>query len=278
MYKKIIVPLDGSETGERSLAYAQHLAKAFGSKILAIQVVIPQVTGTAEGTKVANVYLERTIAPLREQGFDVAWKAAASHVAALRIAAEADDSPKGLVCMSTHGLTGVRRWILGNIANEVIKSTRSPVLIVPQAEGKRTDAERTHMETIIAPLDGTPSAEQALPHIETMATTFGLPIHLIYVQGASKARQAQQDMNGYLQGVAQRIRANVGTESQVHVLYGDNAADAIVNHASSLPSYLIVMTTHSRIGFQEKLLGTMADRLSRRAEGPILFIHPNSEW
>ncbi len=138
--RRIVVPLDGSELGERALGPAAALAGAFGAQLVLLRAV-PFVIGS-----MGIPGLDATVAV----GLDAALAEAASEylgalsdrypgsVAAVRrgdagsaIVEFAKSEGADLVVMSTHGRSGLARWTLGSVAGYVLGATRTPTLLVP---------------------------------------------------------------------------------------------------------------------------------------------------
>lgn len=143
---RLLVPLDGSVLAERALEVAREIAPA-GSTLVLVRVVpwpssfkvegdaerVVDADATAYGIKIANTYLNRVAAPLREAGFTVDTQAVVSetkgaisrHLAVAAATWEAD-----AIVMSTHGRGGVTGWLLGSVADEVVRNVDRPVLLV----------------------------------------------------------------------------------------------------------------------------------------------------
>jgi len=143
MYKKILVPVDGSATAKRGLDEAIRLAKAGGSAIRLVHVVDELVVVDPE----VPVYYQAMIDSLRESGkatlakSEAAVKAQGIPVetvmletmgvrAADLIVEQASQWPADLIVMGTHGRRGLRRVVLGSDAELVIRHTTVPVLLL----------------------------------------------------------------------------------------------------------------------------------------------------
>lgn len=143
-YKKILVPLDGSETSEAILPEIEKLASAFKANISLLYVVpIPIFPGGIEPIvnyqpitdtliKDAEAYLRKIEKRLKGKGFTVE-----SHLQqgneAQRILEHAEGGDIDLIAMSTHGRSGVSRWLLGSVAEKVIRHANKPILLVRSA-------------------------------------------------------------------------------------------------------------------------------------------------
>lgn len=123
-FTRVLVPLDGSTLAEAVLPLARDLAAALGLELVLLRVA-PNAAERAE----AAAYLEHTAAGLRTGGLTVATRvtegAAADEI--LQVAAAEDGAP---IAMATHGRGGPARWVLGSVAETVVRAAAAPVLVV----------------------------------------------------------------------------------------------------------------------------------------------------
>jgi nucleotide-binding universal stress UspA family protein len=149
MYKKILVAIDGSDSGRRALDEAVKVAKAMDGRIQALCVVqhparlVDVSSGfaeeqTRESTEndVATAALEEARMLFAREGVEGSTRAADANgeeVAAViyRIAAEEDAD---LVVMGTRGLSGVKRLLLGSVAESFLRTADRPVMLVRNGE------------------------------------------------------------------------------------------------------------------------------------------------
>ena len=143
MYKQIVVPLDGSELAEEALNQAKNLSKSSGSPLKLVRVVdtyrtqsLP-ATGMAldyamlselaeEEIEDAKKYLTDKVEALRNKGFEVSGDVLHGPIAR-QIVSVADEND--IIVMSSHGRTGIKRWFLGSVAEEVMRNAECPVLL-----------------------------------------------------------------------------------------------------------------------------------------------------
>ena len=141
MLKKILVPLDGSELAEAVLPHVESLAKANDAQVVILRVALnpatefamtdPTIAGqmieTLEGS--TKEYLNAMYKQLMGQGLQVSMQIAEGPIAdsILQVAA---DEKIDLIAMSTHGRSGVARWLIGSIAEKVVRGANIPVLLV----------------------------------------------------------------------------------------------------------------------------------------------------
>jgi nucleotide-binding universal stress UspA family protein len=142
MYKRILVPLDGSPLAEAALEHARQLAQCHGSEIVLLRVVISPYTIVAPDLVLAGQgvdqeilqqqveqYLQAQAGKLAEQGFTVHLVACQGPVAEA-ILEHARSLAVDVIVMSTHGRGGVSRWVYGSVADRVLQAAPCPVLLI----------------------------------------------------------------------------------------------------------------------------------------------------
>jgi nucleotide-binding universal stress UspA family protein len=142
-------------------------------------------------------------------------------------------------------------------------------------------------EAILVPLDGSTSAEHALPWALSVAQHTGAPLHLVRVHvppaplmvGSELASDVMLDAairkieSTYLEETVGRLEKNIATPIHYSLLEG-GAADAIDDHAKAIKAELIVITSHGRGAFARFWLGSVADKIIRHSPAPILVVRP----
>lgn len=148
MYQRIVVPLDGSDLAAGALPHARDAARTHDAPIFLVRVVDPPFVNSVRvlksGTQTlladpadvyqdevveAQAYIDRQVQRLERDGFEASGLVLAGQ-AATGVASTINDSD--LIVMSSLGRTGVRRWFLGSVAEDILKRTSVPVLIVRQ--------------------------------------------------------------------------------------------------------------------------------------------------
>jgi len=139
---RILVPLDGSTVAEQVLPPVTEIALALDAEIVLFQVPIIHVSGSLSGdwylpihgvldtaVQDAEAYLDGTAAGLSEQGVSVSTATRIGGVAE-SIIGYTQANRVDLIAMCTHGRTGLGRWILGSVADRVLRGSRVPILLV----------------------------------------------------------------------------------------------------------------------------------------------------
>ena len=147
MYKKILVPLDGSELAEHVLEHVKAAAKGCQDpRVTLLQVIEPLLISFKADITIANKYreeedkfeasvqdyLSRVAEPLKKSG--IAVETAIINITHGSVAGEilnyAKDNGVDLIIMSTHGKSGSSRWHFGSVSDRVASHSTIPVLIV----------------------------------------------------------------------------------------------------------------------------------------------------
>ncbi len=136
----ILVPLDGSELAEEALDVAVDIARPAGGSITLFAAFDPAVAqglaayADAEqitGAMAAEAYLDQVAARLVGTGVDFAKTSSDGSNAAEEIIDRAAAEDVSMIVMTSHGRSGVGRWLLGSVADKVTRSATVPVVIVP---------------------------------------------------------------------------------------------------------------------------------------------------
>jgi nucleotide-binding universal stress UspA family protein len=140
MYKRIVVPLDGSPLAEQALTHATALAERFEAEIILLKVLepLPEATLTSPASvqraeqlsaQLARDYLEKVADQIREEGIavKVALLQGKPYAEIVRFSAKPEVD---MIVMSTRGHSGWSRWLLGSVADRVVRGATIPVLLV----------------------------------------------------------------------------------------------------------------------------------------------------
>jgi len=121
-YRKILVPLDGSELAECALPHAIGIAKAFSAEVVLVSVT--EIKHDAQG------YLAKIVERIPTEGVTVATDADEHGNPADGILASAQLYNCDLIVMSSHGRSGPSKWTHGSVAEKVFRASTVPVLMV----------------------------------------------------------------------------------------------------------------------------------------------------
>ncbi|MBE9501658.1 MAG: universal stress protein [Chloroflexi bacterium] len=305
MYRRMLVPLDGSELAEVVFTYAKELAGRLDLDLIFLHVYSPE---QSEFASIHRAYVEQAAEIIKRHseevqqrtGIQPAGKAveARGEVAVGHPAEEilhyADENDIDLILMATHGRSGVRRWAMGSVADKVLHASKVPVLLVRAGIPKEIVYDKWPSTTILVPLDGSELAESVLPHVEAVAKQRGAELvdvvllrvcqtpvipsnypqvtYLTQEEAQKETAKYKRRVEQYLAGVEKRLK-DVGLKVRSEVLVGE-PADEIVDYANQNPFNLIVMATHGVSGFTRWALGSVADRVLLGVSSPIFLVRP----
>jgi nucleotide-binding universal stress UspA family protein len=285
MFKKILVPLDGSQLSQRALEPAIAMGKCAGTELLLVRTPVVDtlsfaVTGSkqAEARNDALLYLE-TIRKSNEQpDLHIQTRLVEGDVAGA-IVDTALSEQVDLIIMSTHGYSGLTRWVLGSVTEKVLRSAPCPVLAVRAAR---------HPQKVLITLDGSPLSERAIEPGLAVAQSLNAAVTLLRVvprmstdgkldeheRGLSRRMQEDwiEEAKNYLSARSEAAaRSGVAIKSEVRI---GSPADIILEHIETYGTDLIVMATHGRTGLKRWVYGSVTAKVLRSVNCSMLVIRP----
>lgn len=297
MYTRILVPLDGSATAEAVLPYAEAFAAGFKTSVELLSVIdMGAMTAHLSGEKVHHVdtliaHEERKCASYQESvaknrfpGFPIEQRIVRGKPAEaiLAITSKYRDT---LIAMATHGRSGATRWLLGSVAEKVLRGTTNPLFLVRAAAAKASP--QRIIDSIVAPLDGSLLAERILPTVSNWAQTLDVEVTLLgaFEFPSSAYYTSDEDLPDYdafreearkkaarylKEKAASLVGQGVRTVSTV-TLEGAAAAE-IIGYAQTAPRAVIAMSTHGRSGVRRWMLGSVTEKVVRYGADPVLVV------
>jgi nucleotide-binding universal stress UspA family protein len=280
MFKKLLVPLDGSAQAAVALPLARAVARQTGAAQRLLRVVPPtraDVEDHLHGEARDN--LARIAAELAAGDREVDTAVRHDQNPGAAIVREAGRWPADLIVMATHGRSGLARVLIGSVAQRVVSESPVPVLLL-RPGGRRV----AHLTTLLVPVDGSPDGSRALGVALPLAQETGARIVLLQVVVPFVQRyfdeslavdpmwdeEALTSARGYVEALAGRLR-EAGISAQGRVTQGP-IPQQIVDTAAEVAADVIVMSTHALTGPARALLGSVADEVVRTAPLPVLLI------
>lgn len=281
MFARLLVPLDGSRRSERAIPYAAGLAKAFDGEL----VLVHDATFSARGEDVPltadpMARIAHIATGLSEMGLRVRMQVVHG-AAAEAILRAADDEQADLIVMSTHGRSGLGRWLYGSVADAVLRETTRPIVLVSAACERDWSIEGPFR--LLVALDGSALAEQALAVTGDVADALRAEVVLLRVVESADgfpalattyipvtSLEGMSEAQRYLDGIS-TVPSLAGCTVSTQVEEGDPAA-TIATVAREHKVDLIVMATHARGGLARLTMGSVATATLHRATVPMLFV------
>lgn len=298
MFTKILIPLDGSTTAEKALPFARILTSAMKIPLELLEVVDVSAASVhlaaekaryldaliAEGERASREHLKEVSADL--PGIKLTCTVERGNPAEAIIEKAAIDSGT-LIAMATHGRSGVTRWMMGSVAEKVLRGSDNPLLLVRADEEAKTDGA-ARIKSIIVPLDGSELAETVLPIAVELAKSLQLETVLCraYELPASAYYGREDDLPNYDQ-MLRDLKAEVedylakktaslklaGLTKVSWVALDGSSAEEIIRYARNHPGALIAMCTHGRSGVRRWVLGSVTEKVVRHSGAPVLVVH-----
>lgn len=279
--RRILYATDRSDCAERAYPHAAFLARAHGAELHALYVRPPG--GPSAPDDLLPLSWTDVLDELRLPTEEVpdALPPEAVHRAEIEgdspaagILRYAEDHDVDLIVMGTHGRPTPERVLAGSVAERVVREAPCPVLTV-----RRT--KDGSIRRILVPVDFSERGKAVIPTAQALARLYGASIELLYVIDEDALPMAHVPLLGPVRVAPEEVQArfhklmdHLVQERQGDVplrgtvLRGHPARD-IVAHAEEHAD-LIVMSTHGRTGLERLFLGSVAEKVVRRAPCPVL--------
>ncbi|HVX31379.1 MAG TPA: universal stress protein [Nitrolancea sp.] len=295
-FSRVLIPLDGSHLAETVLPAAFVIAQRCGATVTLLHVLEHNAPERVHGeqhlsnTQAAGAYLNDVAQRYQVEGVQTERHVHENpeHDVARSIAAHAAELQVDLIALTTHGSGGLRGFLFGSIAQQTLRHTTRPVLLVrPEVR----DGKRANYRTILVPLDGTPQASTALPLAEMLAIVGNARLHLIRVvptvgtipstSGSSAAATFSPSAAAALLNIEEQEAANALAAQRdalsdtltvtLEVRRGE-VVDELQAAVERADADLVVMSTHGRAGLEGLWTGSVASKLIGRLTRPVILV------
>lgn len=292
MFERIMVPVDGSAFAEFALAPAAAIARRTGGHV---DLVTVRDAAEAAPEEERSAWIGRYQDLLVEQLTELWGRPPCRHVlrgptvpALLAYARERD---AGLIVLASHGRGPLSRFWLGSTADGIIRQASAPVLVMRPPEGEEADlGEEPTIRNVVLAVDGSERAETALCPALEIARAFGARLTLLHVVETPlelgspyiphAARHAEEETTrqveeaeSYMALLAERAK-EAGPRVETAVRVDQGAARGILRFLRKEGGDLVAIATHARGGVPRLVLGSVADKVLRATETPLLIVRP----
>lgn len=322
MFTRILVPLDGSPLAEHALPYAVRVATATKGTLLLLRVIS---TGSEFGMyrpspeimwRLMEAEQQAVTSYLNQLVQSPALSGIAAHVQlsfglpASTILDDALTKHADLIVLASHGETGVKRWVLGSVAQTIAWSSPIPVLLL--RERGQTGMSGSAHEGVQPPwalvaLDGSPFAEACLMPAAWCISSLCAPaagrLHVATMVKAPTASEVERyeqlgldvDVEQMERDAADHSLQNASEKCMKHfssppgltitrsVHVCEDVASALIHLAEtgeqsgySGPASFVALATHGRSGMQRWLLGSVTARLLNHSPCSLLIVRPST--
>lgn len=290
--QKILVPIDFSDFTSAALDYAAflagpgsielhilHVLELDGGDPYTLRSVTPDLEGHLKSIEEKATHAMKSLLDNQRADAVIIHRALRKAVAAgPAIVQYAQEEEIDLIVMGTHGRRGLRRFLLGSVTEEVVKT--APCSVLTLQKGKKEG--RGGIGMVLVPFDFSSDSERALDvarelaasyggrHIEVIhvvplmagAMGAGLPTAIpIQVSGAQRAREALREYE---------VEGSDGRPEIVTRVLEGPAAMRLVEEARETNADLIVIGSHGLTGLRRFLIGSVCERVVRWADCPVL--------
>jgi len=323
MFERILVPLDGSARAERSIPVAAHIARVTNGTVVLVQIAtLPFTYSPYLGSATyADEVIEADLSEVKRYlnslanseplaGIKTTTKAILGS-AAPEILSTALSYNIDLIVMTSQGRTGMKRWMLGSVAQKIARYSAVPVLVLhekgPLPIGPHLDARPMRA---LVPLDGSTLAKAVIEPAAQLVAALASPgegsLHFMRVvkpPTSQELRMASDHGTGesleenklhraktYLNSITDQLHdsplALLSLSITWSVAVVQDVAHAIIQMAENGEDAegagafgrcdLIAIATHGRGGLQHWVMGSIAERVLGATKLPILIVRPES--
>lgn len=299
--RKVLFTTDFSELSNHALPYAIKMAKLYDAELVMLHAVtiydndpndpayhFPYLqTYCEQASKSADDRFQFCYERAGEAGVRVRKalvQGISPHAAILDFIAE--EKGIGLICMSTHGRSGLRHVLLGSVTENVIRYAPCPILVVKQTEHEFIDPDthEAHIRRILFPYDFSKESLKPLEMLGSVASIGGAEIIVLhsidveippvyYTSGVTSILQIDPDLKGR---ILEKMHGELdgplaGLDARFIVVEG-RAVDRIRETAEEEKSDLIVMGAAGSHGVGDFLFGSTVARVIQKAVCPVLVV------
>jgi len=307
MYRRIVVPLDGSPFARTALRFATGIACRARADIELVHVHIPahlepdlfdltpfHFTGVVPADAGFDRQRLRQEAEQLEEEALALCRAAGLHVTSRAVTGTIDEAIEreartfgaDLIVMATHYAAGSERALLSSVGHAVLRRATVPVLLVHPWETPAAPESPVDFRRILVPLDGSVFSEQMLGSAADLARLFDARIHLLYIDVPLRTRIPDETLRhvqashtshnpglGYLQEIARSLGPAI-RDPLIETVVSGTAGPAILDAALRGGADAIAMATHGRTGLRRRIMGSTTVEVLAQTRLPVLLCRP----
>jgi nucleotide-binding universal stress UspA family protein len=294
--KKILFPTDFTRCAHQALEHALRLAKDHRAELHMLHAVVlhglvhdspsyrsVDLEEVERGLEAAAAEHMQTALNGKAVNNMVVQKVKKRGLSAAQVIAEyASDHEIDLIVMGTHGRHGLGHVVLGSVAEEVVRT--APCAVFTVRELKEPKPLET-VEKILVPVDFSTHSQQAVSHARELADSYGARLQLLHVferpvypsfyavdrdNFLSQMTEIEDTAIEHLRRIFKES-AGPKVSAEFHLIEGWASTD-ITDFAVHNDSDLIVIATHGLTGIKRLLLGSVAEKVIRRAVAPVFVV------
>ncbi len=297
MFRTLLSPVDGSPSSQHALPFALSIAGRTGATLHVALVHVPTTFGESSSARwddfdaEAREQEEKYLTTLRTRLSDAPQATVEVHhlegIVPETLAAEVAQRDVDLVVISAHGWGYISRTVTGSVSDYLMRNLQVPLLVVRASPATPPVVSRQiALRRVLVPLDGSQVAERILRPARELGGLWNAEYRLLRVvspprwffspwsEQQSAASQGplgamRDEATNYLETLAAQFRSS-SLAVETSVVVADSPASAILAEANSAKCDLIAIGTHGRGGLPRLLRGSVADKVIRGADTPVL--------
>jgi len=283
MWKKILVPLDGSNLAELALPYAEEIAAAFNSEVFLVYVSEP---AEDQYRHMHQLYIEDVAGQIKKRIKKVSPLVLTGKPAE-EIIGYAEQNDVGLIIMASHGRSGITPWSTGGVAGKVLHAAKIPLLLIKAAKPRQRKPGKRLINRILLPLDGSKAGEAAVHYVGELMSRLEVEVILFGVVPAGQhirtvggldyilfpeqhLESVKAEAREYLDKAYRRLKRRKG-EVRVELRVGDIAQE-IIKFAYGKNVDLIAISSHGHSGIEKWVFGSIANKVVQASNAPVLLV------
>ena len=284
---KVLVPIDFSDRSKKALEVAATFAKLFDGMVTPFYSHLPiseldEPYALGMGNKMYQKFDEledtlinrvKEISAKLVQAENLADPVVVLGNAAQSIIDASDNYD--YVIMSSHGRTGFSRFLLGSVAEKVLRLSHTPVMIV------ENESDVGNFENILVTTDFSDNAAEAYPHAIKIAKQTGGTIDLVHILSFDQFDEKEKDLSlrkireERLKILKKEYFHEISDQVNQQVIISQNTPhEAIFKHVTGNPYNLVIMATVGRTGINYLMMGSTTANVVRHVKSAVLSVNP----
>ena len=275
--KKILVPVDFTETSDEALRKAVEIAKRFNADLFILHVldfpgyafsVLPELQIDPPAEKEVEEVVLRKLNSVRDQIFADHKISATLSISRGSIDREigiySEDQGIDLIVMGTHGASGYQEYFVGSNAQRLVTMSEVPVMTL------QSDFKKNTFDNILVPLDNSLHSREKFNIAIEFARLFGSQIHLLGLPDSEEKKDLAK-FHIKIESV-EKVLNGSGIKYQTHIVKGGHVAKEALVFAEKHDIDLIVINTGHESEISGIFLGAFAQQIVNHAKIPVLSI------
>ena len=299
MLKRLLVPLDGSDSAEYVLPHVVTLARTFNSEIVLLHVMdrvqlgdptyaVDPLQWSVDKTE-ATLYLNSVVTLMQKAGIlarPVILEGRA-HECISEFARGFD-----LTILCSQGKSGPSAWNVGSVTQKVLSRLSNSVLLVRASPSALRGMTETHYQRLLVPLDGSLRAESVLPLASSLAQSCAAQLEIAHVvsqlemprqlpptrEELEMSHKVTESNYNAAASYLEQLRSRLPLEPRIHLLYGENVVNSLQCLANKEHADLIILCAHGYSGDARRAYGSVTANLIAYGTTPVLIMQDIEAW